>query len=77
MKRLIVTLVGSLVLMAGNAFAGGGCDYGSHAAAVAETQSPVLAAVGDADTALLAKLLKQHEDTEALEKLLGNTVVYN
>lgn len=78
MKRLIVTVVGTVALLAGTAYAGGagGCIYGDHAFSGADEQSPVLAAAEATDPKLLAKL-QELENTEALEKLMQTPVVLN
>lgn len=76
MKHLIVTAVGTVALMAGSAYAGGGCNYGSHAAKVAEGEAPVLASAAETDPQLLAKL-KKIEEEKALEKLLEVPVIHN
>ncbi len=76
MKRLIVAAAGAVALMAGSAYAGGGCNYGSHAMAD-ESEAPVLAAAEDTtDPQLLAKL-KLKEETEALEKLIETPVIHH
>ena len=66
MNRLIVTAAGVLSLMTGSVYAG--CNYDSHVAAD-ESQMPVVAAAEATDPLLLAKV-KEHEETEALERLL-------
>ena len=81
MKRLIVTAVGTVALLAGTAYAGGGgsgsgCTYGDHADSGAQDQSALLAAAEGTDPKLLAKL-KVLEDTEALEKLIETPALHN
>ena len=79
MKRLIVTAVGTVALLAGTAYAGGsgsGCIYGDHADSGAQDQSALLAAAEGTDPRLLAKL-KVLEDTEALEKLIETPALHN
>ena len=76
MKRLIVTAVGTVALLAGTAYAGGGCNYGDHAYSGAEKQTPILAAADDSDPKLLAKL-KALEDAEALEMLIETPAIHN
>lgn len=76
MKHLIVTGVATVALMAGNAFAGGGCNYGSHASKAAESETPVLASAAETDPQLIAKLQKI-EEQEALDKLLETPVIHN
>lgn len=76
MKQIIVTAAGAIALMAGSAYAGGGCNYGNHAAEVAEADTPILAAAEETDPRLLAKI-KEQEEAEALEKLLETPVIHN
>jgi len=78
MKRLIVTAVGTVALLAGTAYAGGsgGCIYGDHAYGGADDQTPALAAAEETDPKLLAKL-KALDDTETLEKLIETPVIHN
>ncbi len=78
MKRLTVTAVAAMALLAGTAYAGGagGCTYGGHANSGADDQSLVLAAADETDPRLLAKL-KELDDTEALEKLIEIPLVHN
>lgn len=76
MKRLIVASLGTVALMAGSAYAGGGCNYGNHAYSGADESAPVLAAADETDPKLLAKL-KELEETEALEKLIETPVIHN
>jgi hypothetical protein len=75
MKHVITAAVGAAALMIGTAYAGGGCNYGSHAEA-SDAQAPVLAAADETDPKLLAKL-KAQEEKEALEKLLETPVIHN
>lgn len=76
MKHVITAAVGAAALMIGTAYAGGGCNYGSHAAESSDAQAPVLAAADETDPKLLAKL-KAQEEKEALEKLLETPVIHN
>ena len=78
MKQLIVTAVGTVALLAGTAYAGGGsgCIYGDHAYSGAQDETPLLAAAEATDPKLLAKL-KALEDTEALEKLIETPALHN
>ena len=71
MKRLIVVAAGTIALMSGAAYAGGegGCAYSEHLAS--ETaQTPVLAAVDEAEAERLAKL-------KALEEQQAMPIVHN
>ncbi len=75
MRRLIV-VIGALGLFSGAAVAGGGCNYGSHAASDAG-KLPVLAMAEQSDPEFLARLQKQRKEAEALENLLELPVTYN
>ena len=79
MKRLIVTAVGTMALLAGTAYAGGagGCVHGELAySSGADEKTPVLAAADETDPKVLAKL-KKLDDTEALLKLIETPVMHN
>lgn len=72
MKKLIIAAMGSVVMMAGTAYAG--CQDGAHAAA--ESDASLIASVEESDTGLLAKL-KAQEELEQLEKLIETPPAYN
>lgn len=76
MRRLMVSVVGTVALMAGSAHAGGGCNYGSHAAAE-ESEAAVVASAEETDPELLAKLKKQQAEAEALDTLIETPVIHN
>lgn len=76
MKRLMMCVVGGVALMAGNAYAGGGCNYGSHASKDA-SEAAVVAAAEETNPELLAKLKKQEAEADALEKLIETPVIHN
>ncbi|MBX2882337.1 MAG: hypothetical protein KTR32_20480 [Granulosicoccus sp.] len=76
MKKVVIAALGTVALSFGTAYAGGGCNYGKHAAEVAETEAPVLAAAEEVDPKLLAKI-KEREEQEALEKLIETPVIHN
>ena len=76
MKRFIVLAAGSLALVAGGAaFAGGGCSYGKHQAAMAAADTEGAVAEEALSAELLARLKRQEE--ESLEQSLEVPPVHN
>lgn len=75
MRRLLV-LIGVLGLFSGAASAGGGCNYGSHAASDVE-KLPVVAMADQKNSALLAKLQQQRKDAKIGENRLEMPITYN
>ncbi len=72
MRKLIVATIGSVLMMAGSAYAG--CLNGSHVAA--ESETPLVASADVSDSKLLAKL-KAQEEAKELEKLIGTSPAFN
>ncbi len=72
MKKLIVATIGSVLMVAGSAYAG--CLNGSHATADSET--PLVASADEPDLRLLAKF-KEQEEAKELEKLIGTSPSFN
>ena len=72
MKKLIVAAIGSVLMVAGSAYAG--CLDGSHAAA--ESETPSVASADVSDSKLLAKL-KAQKAVKEQEKLIRSSPAFN
>ena len=67
MKRFIVLAAGSLALLAGNAYAEGGCSYGQKAAMASAHDAVEEPIAEQSPSAELLALLKKQEE-EAIER---------